>query len=78
MACIDCNSGVMLINRVIPWITVCILVASAVLFRRILKRSPGMWTFLVMMLVLTEEVILSLWLLSGDVQLLSPNVMGVM
>ncbi|EAP7307816.1 hypothetical protein EKE48_23095 [Salmonella enterica] len=66
----------MLINQILPWVTVCIFVASLVLFARLLKHNQRIWTRLVALLVLAEELILSLWLLAGDVQILSPHVMG--
>jgi len=61
----------MLINQVIPWITVGIFVVSALLFSRLLKCDRRIRTFVVITLVLMEELILSLWLLFGDVQILS-------
>lgn len=78
MTCFECNSSATLINQIVPWVSVGILVASALLFRRLLKREPGIGTFLVVTMVLMEEAIVSLWLLYGDVQLLSPHVMGGM
>lgn len=78
MACFECNSVAMLINQVTPWISVGILVASVLVFWRILKPDPGIWTFLVVAMVLMEEVFVSLWLFYGDVQVLSPHVMGGM
>ncbi|EEL3199969.1 hypothetical protein HAR72_003166 [Salmonella enterica] len=68
----------MLINQIVPWVSVGILVASVLVFWRLLKPEPGIWTFLVVAMVLMEEVFVSLWLFCGDVPLLSPYVMGGM
>lgn len=61
-----------------PWVTVGILIVSALFFSRLLKRDHRMWTFVVVTLVLMEELALSLWLLLGDVQIVSPYFMGSM
>lgn len=78
MTCFECNSSAMLINQIVPWVSVGILVASVLVFWRLLKPEPGIWTFLVVAMVLMEEVFVSLWLFCGDVPLLSPYVMGGM
>lgn len=78
MACFECNSDAMLINQFAPWVTVGILIVSALFFSRLLKRDHRMWTLVVVTLVLMEELTLSLWLLLGDVQILSPCFMGSM
>lgn len=78
MACFECNSSVMLINQLIPWVTAGIFVASVVLFCHLLKSDPRVWSRLVAVVVLTEEVTLSLWLLINDVQILSPHLMDGM
>lgn len=59
-------------------LTVGILIVSALFFSRLLKRDHRMWTFVVVTLVLMEELALSLWLLPGDVQIVSPHFMGSM
>jgi hypothetical protein len=61
----------MVINQLVPWITVGIFVASVALFRQLLKRDRRAWTSLVAVVVLMEELSLSLWLLINDVQILS-------
>lgn len=76
MACFECSSDAMLINQLVPWVTVGILIVSALFFSRLLKRDPRMWTFVVVTLVLIEELVLSLWLLLSDVQIVSPHFMG--
>lgn len=76
MACFECNSSAILLNQTLPWVTVCIFVASLVLFARLLKHNHQIWTRLFALLILAEELMLSLWLLTGDVQILSPHVMG--
>lgn len=73
MACFECNSSAMLINQLVPWITVGIFVVSVALFRQILKRDRRAWTSMVAVVVLMEELTLSLWLLINDVQILSPH-----
>jgi len=78
MACFECNSSAMLINQLVPWITVGIFVASVALFRQFLKRDRRAWTSLVAVVVLIEELSLSLWLLINDVQILSPHFMDGM
>lgn len=78
MACFECSSSAMLINQLVPWITVGIFVASVVLFRQLLKRDRRAWTSLVAAVVLMEELTLSLWLLINDVQILSPHFMDGM
>jgi|GEM_PF-2449037 hypothetical protein len=76
MACFECSSDAILINQLVPWITVGILIVSALFFSRLLKRDRRMWTFIVVTLVLMEELALSFWLLLSDVQLVSPHFMG--
>lgn len=66
----------MLINQFVPWVTVGILIVSALFFSRLLKRDSRMWTFVIVTLVMIEELALSLWLLLGDVQIVSPHFMG--
>lgn len=78
MACFECSSSTILINQLVPWVTVGIFVASLVLFRRLLKRDKRTWTSLVAVVVLMEELTLSLWLLMNDVQILSPHFMDGM
>ncbi|EWG67620.1 MULTISPECIES: hypothetical protein [unclassified Enterobacter] len=78
MACFECSSSAMLFNQTVPWVTVCIFIASVVLFRQLLKRERRAWTSLVAAVVLMEELILSLWLLINDVQILSPHFMDGM
>ncbi|HGV3621289.1 TPA: hypothetical protein ACNG0E_004587 [Escherichia coli] len=78
MACFECNSSAMVINQLVPWITVGIFVASVALFRQLLKRDRRAWASLVAVVVLMEELILSLWLLINDVQILSPHFMDGM
>lgn len=68
----------MFINQFVPWVTVGIFVASVVLFCQLLKRDRRAWTSLVAAVVLMEELILSLWLLINDVQILSPHLMDGM
>lgn len=68
----------MLINQLVPWVTVGVLIVSALFFSRLLKRDHRMWTFVVVTRVLMEELALSLWLLPGDVQIVSPHFMGTM
>lgn len=68
----------MLINQFAPWVTVGILIVSALFFSRLLKRDHRMWTFVVATLVLMEELAMSFWLLPGDVQIVSPYFMGSM
>ncbi len=76
MACFECSSSAMVINQLVPWITVGIFVASVALFCQLLKRDRRAWTSLVAVVVLMEELTLSLWLLINDVQILSPHFMG--
>ncbi|EPB5915838.1 hypothetical protein ACRQPR_004141 [Citrobacter amalonaticus] len=78
MACFECNSSAMLINQLVPWVTVGILIVSALFFSRLLKRDRRMWTFIVVTLVLMEELALSLWLLLSEVQIFSPHLMDGM
>ncbi|WMU75394.1 hypothetical protein OQ483_25220 (plasmid) [Enterobacter bugandensis] len=78
MACFECSSSAMVINQLVPWITVGIFVASVALFRQLLKRDRRAWTSLVAVVVLMEEMTLSLWLLINDVQILSPHFMDGM
>lgn len=78
MACFECSSSAMVINQFVPWITVGIFVASVALFRQLLKRDRRAWTSLVAVVVLMEELSLSLWLLINDVQILSPHFMDGM
>lgn len=78
MACFECNSSAMLINQLVPYITVGIFVASVALFRQLLKRDRRTWASLVAVVVLMEELSLSLWLLINDVQILSPHFMDSM
>ncbi|EPM9221361.1 Uncharacterised protein [Salmonella enterica subsp. salamae] len=78
MACFECSSDAMLINQFVPWVTVGILIVSALFFSRLLKRDHRMWTFVVVTLVLMEALALSLWLLPGDVQILSLHLMDGM
>lgn len=78
MACFECSSDAMLINQLVPWVTVGILIVSALFFSRLLKRDSRMWTFVVVTMVLMEELALSLWLLFGDVQILSLHLMDGM
>ena len=78
MACFECSSDAMLINQLVPWVTVGILIVSALFFSRLLKRDHRMWTFVVVTLVLMEELALSLWLLPGEVQIFSPHLMDGM
>lgn len=78
MACFECNSSAMVINQLVPWITVGIFVASVALFRQLLKRDWRAWASLVAVVVLMEELSLSLWLLINDVQILSPHFMDGM
>ena len=78
MACFECNSSAMLINQLVPWGTVGILIVSALFFSRLLKRDRRMWTFVVVTLVLMEELALSLWLLLNKVQIFSPHLMDGM
>ncbi|WP_239043336.1 hypothetical protein [Citrobacter freundii] len=77
MACFECSSSAMVINQLVPWITVGIFVASVALFCQLLKRDWRAWTSLVAVVVLMEELTLSLWLLINDVQILSPYFMDV-
>ena len=78
MACFECSSRAMVINQLVPWITVGIFVASVALFCQLLKRDRRAWTSLVAVVVLMEELTLSLWLLINDVQILSPHFMDGM
>lgn len=78
MACFECSSSAMVINQLVPRITVGIFVASVALFRQLLKRDRRAWTSLVAAVVLMEELTLSLWLLINDVQILSPHFMDGM
>jgi len=78
MACFECSSDAMLINQLVPWVTVGILIVSALFFSRLLKRDRRMWTFVVVTLVLMEELALSLWLLLSEVQIFSPHLMDGM
>ncbi|WP_233268389.1 hypothetical protein [Pantoea sp. BAV 3049] len=78
MACFECSSDAMLINQLVPWVTVGILIVSALFFSRLLKRDHRMWTFVVVTLVLMEELALSLWLRPGEVQIFSPHLMDGM
>ncbi|CAH5732238.1 MULTISPECIES: hypothetical protein [Enterobacteriaceae] len=78
MACFECSSDAMLINQLVPWVTVGILIVSALFFSRLLKRDRRMWTFVVVTLVLMEELALSLWLLLSEVQIFSPHIMDGM
>ena len=52
MACFECSSSAMVINQLVPWITVGIFVASVALFRQLLKRDRRAWTSLVAVVVL--------------------------
>ncbi|WP_370605766.1 hypothetical protein [Citrobacter braakii] len=73
MACFECSSSAMVINHLAPWVTSGIFVVSVVLFCHLLKSDPRIWPRLVAVVVLTEEFLLSLWLLTGDIQILSTH-----
>lgn len=76
MSCAQCNSGAMLLNTVIPWASVVVLVVSVVFFGHLLRAIPRKTTFITATLILTEELALSVWLLTSNIQFLSPDIIS--